>query len=200
MPGCRRDSGLRIPFGPGKWIRNAANWQARQDRGLVSGRGSYRGTGAGSRRRTAPSELGLLPTGTGDFGPGGMGLRRVPSPRAKRCCCASRRPGSAIATSISGTGISIWAGSGRSRLNHAACICRSRWDTKSPARSQRSGRRPQASMFKAVLDGTDLAGVLLYGAQFLNCAQLVATRNWQSAFRDDALACGAAIPAPKPEG
>jgi uncharacterized protein YjbI with pentapeptide repeats len=57
-----------------------------------------------------------------------------------------------------------------------------------------------ANLFKAVLDGTDLAGALLYGAQFLNCAQLVATRNWQSAFRDDALACGAAIPAPKPEG
>ena len=51
-----------------------------------------------------------------------------------------------------------------------------------------------ANLFKAVLDRADLAGAFLYGAQFLNCAQLVVTRNWQSAFRDDALACGAAIP------
>jgi hypothetical protein len=48
-----------------------------------------------------------------------------------------------------------------------------------------------ANLFKAVLDGADLVGALLYGAQFLNCAQLVVTRNWQSAFRDEALACGA---------
>jgi uncharacterized protein YjbI with pentapeptide repeats len=51
-----------------------------------------------------------------------------------------------------------------------------------------------ANFFKAVLDGADLAGAFLNGAQFLNCAQLVASRNWQSAFRDDALACGASIP------
>jgi uncharacterized protein YjbI with pentapeptide repeats len=51
-----------------------------------------------------------------------------------------------------------------------------------------------ANLFKAVLDGADLAGAFLYEAQFLNCAQLVVTRNWQSAFRDDALACGASIP------
>ena len=51
-----------------------------------------------------------------------------------------------------------------------------------------------ANFFKAVLDGADLAGAYLNGAQFLNCAQLVVTRNWQSAFRDDALACGASIP------
>jgi uncharacterized protein YjbI with pentapeptide repeats len=51
-----------------------------------------------------------------------------------------------------------------------------------------------ANLFKAVLDRADLAGAFLYGAQFLNCAQLVVTRNWQSAFRDDALACGASIP------
>lgn len=51
-----------------------------------------------------------------------------------------------------------------------------------------------ANLFKAVLDGADLSGACLYGAQFLNCAQLVLTRNWQSAFRDDALACGEAIP------
>jgi uncharacterized protein YjbI with pentapeptide repeats len=51
-----------------------------------------------------------------------------------------------------------------------------------------------ANLFKAVLDGADLTGAILIGAQFLNCAQLVVTRNWQSAFRDDSLACGAAIP------
>ena len=55
-----------------------------------------------------------------------------------------------------------------------------------------------ANFFKAVLDGADLAGAFLNGAQFLNCAQLVASRNWQSAFRDHELACGAAIPDRKP--
>ena len=55
-----------------------------------------------------------------------------------------------------------------------------------------------ANLFKAVLDGADLAGAFLNGAQFLNCAQLVVTRNWQSAFRDDEHACGAAIPDWKP--
>jgi uncharacterized protein YjbI with pentapeptide repeats len=51
-----------------------------------------------------------------------------------------------------------------------------------------------ANFFKAVLDGADLTGAFLYGAQFLNCAQLVVAQNWQSAFRDDALGCGASIP------
>ena len=51
-----------------------------------------------------------------------------------------------------------------------------------------------ANFFKAVLDGADLAGTFLNGAQFLNCAQLVVTRNRQATFRDDALACGAAVP------
>jgi len=51
-----------------------------------------------------------------------------------------------------------------------------------------------ANLFKAVLDGADLAGAFLYGAQFLNCAQLIAARNWQSSFRDATLGCGAAIP------
>jgi uncharacterized protein YjbI with pentapeptide repeats len=55
-----------------------------------------------------------------------------------------------------------------------------------------------ANFFKAVLDGADLAGAFLNGVQFLNCAQLVATRNWQSAFRDDALACGGTLPDRKP--
>ena len=51
-----------------------------------------------------------------------------------------------------------------------------------------------ANLFKAVLDGADLAGAFLNGAQFLNCAQLIVTRNWQSAFRDETLGCGASIP------
>jgi uncharacterized protein YjbI with pentapeptide repeats len=52
-----------------------------------------------------------------------------------------------------------------------------------------------ANFFKSVLDGADLSGANLIGAQFLNCAQLIATRNWQSTFRDPDLACGAPIPA-----
>jgi len=58
----------------------------------------------------------------------------------------------------------------------------------------------EANLFKAVLDGADLAGAFLNRAQFLNCAQLAVTRNWQSAFRDDELGCGAPIPAEKPPG
>ena len=58
-----------------------------------------------------------------------------------------------------------------------------------------SGARMEgANFFKAVLDGADLAAARLDGAQFLNCAQLIATRNWQSAYRDETLACGAAVP------
>src|SRR5260221_5562764 len=52
-----------------------------------------------------------------------------------------------------------------------------------------------ANFFKSVLDDADLAGANLVGAQFLNCAQLKTTRNWQSAFRDQDLACGAPVPA-----
>jgi uncharacterized protein YjbI with pentapeptide repeats len=63
-----------------------------------------------------------------------------------------------------------------------------------------SAHLERANLFKAVLDGANLAGTFLYGAQFLNCAQLVAARNWQSAFRDDALGCGAAIPDGAPLG
>jgi uncharacterized protein YjbI with pentapeptide repeats len=55
-------------------------------------------------------------------------------------------------------------------------------------------RMEGANFFKAVLDGADLAGAFLHSAQFLNCAQLVATRNWQSSFRDATLGCGADIP------
>jgi uncharacterized protein YjbI with pentapeptide repeats len=55
-----------------------------------------------------------------------------------------------------------------------------------------------ANFFKAVLDGANLDGAFLNGAQFLNCAQLVVTRNWQSTFRDDTLGCGASVPDKKP--
>jgi uncharacterized protein YjbI with pentapeptide repeats len=54
------------------------------------------------------------------------------------------------------------------------------------------------NFFKAVLDGADLDEAFLNRAQFLNCAQLIVTQNWQSAFRDDELACGAPIPGGKP--
>jgi hypothetical protein len=64
-----------------------------------------------------------------------------------------------------------------------------------PLRSPTAGVRMEgANFFKAMLDGANLAGAFLYGAQFLDCAQLIATRNWQSAFRDATLGCGAAIP------
>ena len=56
----------------------------------------------------------------------------------------------------------------------------------------------RANFFKAVLDGSDLAGAFLYGAQFLNCAQFVVSLNWQSAFRDEALGCGASLPGRTP--
>jgi uncharacterized protein YjbI with pentapeptide repeats len=62
----------------------------------------------------------------------------------------------------------------------------------------RGARLEGANFFKAVLDNADLSGALLYRAQFLNCAQLGVPRSWQSAFRDDALACGAAIPDSRP--
>ena len=58
----------------------------------------------------------------------------------------------------------------------------------------------EANLFKAVLDGADLAAAFLHRAQFQNSAQLVVTRNWQSAFRDDELGCGAPIPPGKPPG
>jgi Pentapeptide repeats (8 copies) len=56
-----------------------------------------------------------------------------------------------------------------------------------------------ANFFKAVLDGADLAGAYLDGAQFLNCSQLVVTRNWRLAYRDETLGCGASIPDRKPQ-
>jgi uncharacterized protein YjbI with pentapeptide repeats len=51
-----------------------------------------------------------------------------------------------------------------------------------------------ADFFKAVLNDADLSGANLIGARSLNCWQLERARNWQSAFRDVDLACGAPIP------
>ena len=51
-----------------------------------------------------------------------------------------------------------------------------------------------ATFFRAVLDRADLAGAHLGGAQFLTGDQLRAAKNWQSAYRDQSLACGAPIP------
>ena len=51
-----------------------------------------------------------------------------------------------------------------------------------------------ANFFKAVLDGANLTGAFLTGVQFRNCARVVVTRNWQSAFRDEIPGRGASIP------
>ena len=48
--------------------------------------------------------------------------------------------------------------------------------------------------FKAIIDGADLTRADLRGAEFLECPQLCSADNWQSAYRDKDLACGAAIP------
>ena len=54
-----------------------------------------------------------------------------------------------------------------------------------------------ANLFKAVIDGADLNGANLTGTRFLECAQLTAARNWESAIRDETLACGAPVPEPR---
>jgi uncharacterized protein YjbI with pentapeptide repeats len=51
-----------------------------------------------------------------------------------------------------------------------------------------------ANLFKAVVAHADLAGANLLGARFLDCVQLTSARNWRSAYRDEALGCGAPIP------
>ncbi len=51
-----------------------------------------------------------------------------------------------------------------------------------------------ANLFKAVINGADLNEADLRGIQFLQCPQLESAHNWQSACRDEDLACGAAIP------
>ncbi len=51
-----------------------------------------------------------------------------------------------------------------------------------------------ANLFKVIIDGADLGEADLRGVQFLQCPHLESARNWQSAYRDQDLACGAAIP------
>ena len=51
-----------------------------------------------------------------------------------------------------------------------------------------------ANLFKAIINGADLNEADLSGVQFLQCPQLEAAHNWQSAYRDEDLACSAAIP------
>jgi uncharacterized protein YjbI with pentapeptide repeats len=51
-----------------------------------------------------------------------------------------------------------------------------------------------ANFFKTVLDGADLDRANLSGARFLDCARLTAARNWQKAYRDLDLECGACRP------
>jgi uncharacterized protein YjbI with pentapeptide repeats len=50
------------------------------------------------------------------------------------------------------------------------------------------------NLFKAIINGADLNEADLRGVQFLQCPQLESAHNWQSAYRDEDLACGAAIP------
>src|SRR6266568_2619518 len=52
----------------------------------------------------------------------------------------------------------------------------------------------KADLRGTILSGATLTGANLIGAQFLNCAQLKTTRNWQLAFRDPDLGCGAPVP------
>ncbi len=51
-----------------------------------------------------------------------------------------------------------------------------------------------SNLFKAIINGADLNEADLRGVQFLQCPQLFTAHNWQSAYRDEDLACGAAIP------
>ena len=55
-------------------------------------------------------------------------------------------------------------------------------------------RLGSANLFKADLTGADLNKADVRGTQFLQCPQLESARNWQSAYRDDDLACGAPLP------
>ena len=52
-----------------------------------------------------------------------------------------------------------------------------------------------ANLFKVMLDGADLNRANLSGVKFFHCGQIEVAHNWQSAYRDEELACGAAIPA-----
>ena len=53
-----------------------------------------------------------------------------------------------------------------------------------------------ANLFKAIIDGADLNAADLRRVQFLHCPQLESAQNWESAYRGEELACGAAIPSP----
>jgi uncharacterized protein YjbI with pentapeptide repeats len=57
-----------------------------------------------------------------------------------------------------------------------------------------AGRLGGANLFKAIIHGADLNEADLRGVQFLQCPQLESALNWQSAYRDEDLACGAPIP------
>lgn len=57
-----------------------------------------------------------------------------------------------------------------------------------------AARLEGANLFKAIIDGADLNEADLRGVQFLQCPQLDSAHNWQSAYRDGDLACGAAHP------
>ena len=51
-----------------------------------------------------------------------------------------------------------------------------------------------SNLFKAIINDANLNKADLRGVQFLQCPQLESAHNWQSAYRDQDLACGAAIP------
>lgn len=51
-----------------------------------------------------------------------------------------------------------------------------------------------ANLFKAILNRADLRNSDLSGVRFVHCAQLQAAQNWQTAYRDEDLACGATTP------
>ena len=51
-----------------------------------------------------------------------------------------------------------------------------------------------SNLFKAIINGADLNEADLRGVQFLQCPQLESAHNWKSAYRNQDLACGAAIP------
>ena len=56
-----------------------------------------------------------------------------------------------------------------------------------------------ANLSGAYLGGADLYGVDLLGAKNLTCEQLAEAGNWEKAYRDPELACGAPIPEPRDE-
>ena len=64
-----------------------------------------------------------------------------------------------------------------------------------------SANLSNANLRRTELDGADLADAKLSHANLrratgLSCDQLIQAQNWVAAYRDDALACGAAIPDP----